>query len=188
VTRVKSLHAAAAESSTAPRLHDAGQPNTAAGQTGDLPVPVQGARVHARVLDRAGSAGHLRWRARPFCLPRHGRRQHPVKPTFAARWLAYACLCQRFTSHLDAPRMTRGQHDSSGLCCAGLSPATPCRFAPAHPRFGSLADAALDMSRCPSRRFSVDSPRPGAMGDSRLSGAGREGAPVGARHRGLEIG
>src|ERR1035441_6953949 len=37
------------------------------------------------------------------------------------------------------PRMTRGQHDSLGLCYTGLSPATPCRFAPAHPRFGSLS-------------------------------------------------
>ena len=30
------------------------------GQTGNLPVPVQGAYVHARVFDHAGSHGRLR--------------------------------------------------------------------------------------------------------------------------------
>ena len=43
-----------------PRLPDAGQPGTAAGQTRDLPVPVQGACVHARFYDHAGSSGRLR--------------------------------------------------------------------------------------------------------------------------------
>ena len=42
-------------SATAPRLPDAGQPLTA-GQTRDLPVPVQGACTHARFYDHAGSA------------------------------------------------------------------------------------------------------------------------------------
>jgi len=36
------------------------------GQPGDLPVPAQGACVHAGVCDRAGSTGHSRWRA-PSC-------------------------------------------------------------------------------------------------------------------------
>jgi hypothetical protein len=33
----------------------------------------------------------------------------------------------------------RGQHDSLRFCCAGLSPATSCRFASAHPQFDSLS-------------------------------------------------
>jgi len=45
---------------TAPRLPDAGQPKTAAGQTRDLPVPVQGAYVHARFSDHAESPERLR--------------------------------------------------------------------------------------------------------------------------------
>ena len=43
-----------------PRLPDAGQLGTAAGQTRDLPVPVQGACAHARFYDRAGSGERLR--------------------------------------------------------------------------------------------------------------------------------
>ena len=42
-------------SATAPHLSDAGQPRIAAGQTRDLPVPVQGTCVHARFYDHAGS-------------------------------------------------------------------------------------------------------------------------------------
>jgi hypothetical protein len=43
-----------------PRLPDAGQPSTAAGQPRDLPVPVQGACAHARFYDHAGSGRRSR--------------------------------------------------------------------------------------------------------------------------------
>jgi hypothetical protein len=48
---------------------------------------------------------------------------------FAAQWLAYARLCQRFARSSRMPRrMTRGQRDSLLLRCEGLAPFTPCRF------------------------------------------------------------
>ena len=51
-----------ASSASAPRLPDADHRpvSWADGQSGDLPVPVQGASVHARVFDHAGSAGRSR--------------------------------------------------------------------------------------------------------------------------------
>jgi hypothetical protein len=51
---------ACASSAIAPRLPDADHPFGASGQTGDLPVPAQGASVHARVYDHAGPFGYLR--------------------------------------------------------------------------------------------------------------------------------
>ncbi|MBO0742713.1 MAG: hypothetical protein J2P51_14975, partial [Hyphomicrobiaceae bacterium] len=77
-----------------------GQPGTAAGQTRDLPVPVQGACVHARVYDHAGSAGRLRERTRPCCLPQWTRRRHPGFIPIAAQWLAYTFPCRRFARSL----------------------------------------------------------------------------------------
>ena len=37
----------------------------------------------------------------------------------------------------DAPRMTRGQHDSLHLCCQGLAPLTPCR-SPGAPKVSAI--------------------------------------------------
>src|SRR3954468_7274063 len=46
-----------ASSATASRLSDADRRRPSAGRTRDLPVPVQRASAHARVLDHAGAAG-----------------------------------------------------------------------------------------------------------------------------------
>src|SRR5215212_4372113 len=72
------------------------------GQKRDLPVPAQGASAHARVSDRAGSAGRWRERARPCGLPPAeqncvGTR---VDADFAAQWLAYALPDRRFARTL----------------------------------------------------------------------------------------
>ena len=48
---------ARASPATAPRLPDADPRRPSAGQTRDLPVPVQRASAHARVFDHAGAAG-----------------------------------------------------------------------------------------------------------------------------------
>src|SRR3954454_2949907 len=58
-----------ASSASAPRLPDADQPYSFAGQTRDLPIPAQRASAHARVSDHAGLGGRLRCRSRPCCLP-----------------------------------------------------------------------------------------------------------------------
>jgi hypothetical protein len=68
---------ACASSAITPRLPDADHPFGASGQTGDLPVPAQGASVHARVYDHAGPFGYLRYRARSSCLPQKQQRRRP---------------------------------------------------------------------------------------------------------------
>jgi len=104
------------------------------GQAGDLPVPAQGVCAHARVFDHAGSSGRLRWRARICCLPPIGQRRHPGHQ-FCRGSMAGLCvpLSTLRAAPRDAPRMTRGQHDSLRLCREGLAPFAPCRFVPAHP-------------------------------------------------------
>src|SRR6266542_3710206 len=47
-----------------------GPTESSAGQTRDLPVPVQRASAHARVFDHAESVGRSRYRTFPCCLPR----------------------------------------------------------------------------------------------------------------------
>src|SRR5450755_4642320 len=47
--------------------------------------------------------------------------------TFAAQWLAYALLCQRFANTRGYLRMTRGRCGSLLLHRDGLAPSTPCR-------------------------------------------------------------
>jgi hypothetical protein len=91
---------ARASSATAPRPPDADPPGTAAGQTRDLPVPVQGASVHARVCDRAGPGGaraHAPVRV-AFRLPT-GVGTRGCK-TFAAQWLACTLPYRRFANTL----------------------------------------------------------------------------------------
>src|SRR3954468_23351660 len=85
-----------ASSATASRLPDADRRRPSAGRTRDLPVPVQRASAHARVLDHAGSGG--RSHNAPVRIAFHdsehvGTRDYLV---FAAQWLAYALPCQRF--------------------------------------------------------------------------------------------
>src|SRR6266436_5723867 len=50
---------------------------TAAGQTWDLPVPVQGASAHARFFDHAGPFGPCDGASETCCLPRSKQRRHP---------------------------------------------------------------------------------------------------------------
>ncbi len=99
------------------------------GQTGDLPVPDQGACAHARVCDHARSSERLRWRAQTCCLPPLERRRHPGYHLYRG---SMAGLCVPLSTLRAAPRgtprMTRGQHDSLLLRCQGLAPFTPCRF------------------------------------------------------------
>ena len=120
---------ARASPATAPRLPDADPPGTAAGQTRDLPVPVQGASSHARVCDRAGPGGA---RARAplrvaFRLP-NGVGTRGCK-TFAAQWLACTLPCRRFADTLadacarlgaDADRYAFIAGDFHPLLLAGL--------------------------------------------------------------------
>ena len=84
----------------APRLPDADRRRPSARQTRDLPVPVQRASAHARVLDHAGAAGaraiapaHVAFR-----VIKHVGLQ--IEIFFAAQWLAYALPCQRFAGIL----------------------------------------------------------------------------------------
>src|ERR671928_1004462 len=88
-------------SASAPRLPDADQTAFGAcGRTRDLPVPAQGAYLHARVFDHAGSA-----QARAIACTRvafrvgnHvGTRDYE---TFAAQWLAYSSPYRRFARAL----------------------------------------------------------------------------------------
>ena len=101
----------------------------ASGQTGDLPVPAHGACAHARVCDHAGSSECLRERSRTYGLALLGQRRHPGYQLYRG---SMAGLCVPLSTlraaSRDAPRMTRGQHDSLLLCCLGLAPVTPCRF------------------------------------------------------------
>src|ERR1700730_12231601 len=53
------------------------RPNRALGRPGDLPVPLHGACVRARVFDHARSPKRLRWRPWACCLPLHRQRRHP---------------------------------------------------------------------------------------------------------------
>src|SRR5208282_1667997 len=74
-----------APAATAPRLPAADrQLDRAFGRPGDLPVPVQGACVHARFSDHAGSPKRLRWRSWACCLPLHRKRRRPEQVFYIA--------------------------------------------------------------------------------------------------------
>ena len=83
----------------------------AAGQTGDLPVPVQGACVHARFYDHAGSDRALAI-TRPSVLPSAYANGVGTqdKVSIAAQWLACTFPCRRFA---DTSRMPA--HDSGPM-------------------------------------------------------------------------
>src|SRR3954452_636591 len=70
------------------------------GRAGDLPVPAQGASVHAGVSDHAGSAG-ARASAPARVAFRHGNDvgTRDCRP-FAARWPACTLPCRRFAGPL----------------------------------------------------------------------------------------
>ena len=91
---------ACASSATAPRLSDADLWCPPAGQSRDLPVPVQRASTHARFFDHAGLDSTrvdapVRVAFRDY--EHVGTREFQV---FAAQWLAYALPCRRFADTL----------------------------------------------------------------------------------------
>src|SRR5574337_417727 len=73
------------------------------GQTGDLPVPVQGACTHARVCDHAGPSEHLRSRAQTCCLPLFEQRRRPKLQLFRG---SMAGLCVPLSTLRAAPHDT----------------------------------------------------------------------------------
>src|SRR5208282_5910221 len=98
------------------------------GRAGDLPVPAQGASVHAGVSDHAGPDRHSRWRARPCGLPHTSTASAPrcrnCRGSMAGLHAPLSTL--RRAPH-GAPRMTRGRCGSLLLHRVGLAPTTPCR-------------------------------------------------------------
>jgi hypothetical protein len=121
---------ARSSSASASRLPDAGHRRIppADGQAGDLPVPVQGACVHARFSDHARSPERLRWRTRTSCLPLHRQRRHPELVFFRGSMAGL---------HVPLPTLRRHPHGclrtAWGRCGSlflhrrGLAPLTPCR-------------------------------------------------------------
>ena len=98
------------------------------GQAGVLPVPVQGACVHARFSDHAGSPERSRWRTRTSCLPLHRQRRHPglvfFRGSMAGLPVPLPTLRRRPRGRL---RTAWGRCGSLSLHRRGLAPLTPCR-------------------------------------------------------------
>jgi hypothetical protein len=103
--RSRTSHARAS-SATVPHLPAADHgPLLPAGQTRDLPVPVQRASAHARFHDRAGPGWCSRWRSSPSCFPPSQRRQRPNYESFEAQWLP-ALFLQTLRRHPCGRRLT----------------------------------------------------------------------------------
>src|SRR5262249_29291101 len=103
---------------------------TAAGQTWDLPVPVQGASAHARFFDHAGPFGPCDGASETCCLPPSKQRRHPGIG-FRGQWLAYALPYRRFVGVLtDAKARLGADVDRSGRTEAR----TGLRMMPTSPR------------------------------------------------------
>ena len=114
-----------------PRLPDADLRTPSAGQTRDLPVPVQGASTHARVLDHAGPGGRTPPRALPDDrFPRIlSMMSAAVFQVFSLRRLANALPYRRFDHSPRGLRRTAwGRCGLLLLHRGGPSPPTPCRF------------------------------------------------------------
>jgi hypothetical protein len=121
---------------TAPRLSDAGQRRPTAGQTRDLPVPVQEASARARVYDHAPRlrrgrlVGRALAMARPSMLP-----SGIMTPSAPGTFLLSRLNGWPVRSTADAsPTPSRGRRTARGRCGSlllhrsGLAPPTPCRF------------------------------------------------------------
>ncbi|EEA02867.1 hypothetical protein BH160DRAFT_1875 [Burkholderia sp. H160] len=105
-----------------------GPVHPATGQTGDLPVPEQGACVHARFYDHAGSSGRSRLRARTFCLPLHRQRRHPGSVFYRGSMAGLHVPLPTLRRHpRGCLRTARGRCGSLFLHRSGLAPLTPCR-------------------------------------------------------------
>src|SRR5262249_43989236 len=100
---------------------------TAAGQTWDLPVPVQGASAHARFFDHAGPFGPCDGASETCCLPRSKQRR---RPRIGFRG-SMAGLCPPLPTLRRRPygrqRTARGRCGSLLLHRSGLAPPHPCR-------------------------------------------------------------
>src|SRR5438132_2208778 len=100
---------------------------TAAGQTWDLPVPIQGASAHARFFDHAGPFGPCDGASETCCLPRSKQRR---RPGIGFRG-SMAGLCPPLPTLRRRPygrqRTARGRCGSLLLHRSGLAPPTPCR-------------------------------------------------------------
>ncbi len=100
----------------------------------DLPVPAQGAGVHGRFYDHAGSSDRSRYRSRSCCLPPVGQCRHPDRKAFRGSMAGpHVPLSTLRRLPRGTLRMTRGRCDSLHLHRGGLSPPAPCRSPGAPP-------------------------------------------------------
>jgi len=105
-----------------------GPARAAAGQTRELPVPVQGACVHARFCDHAGSSKRLRLRTQTCCLPLHRQRQHPETVFYRGSMAGLHVPLPTLRRHpRECLRTAWGRCGSLFLHRRGLAPLTPCR-------------------------------------------------------------
>src|SRR6266567_4462582 len=100
----------------------------AGGRTWGLPVPAQGACVHARFFDHAGSPKCLRWRPWTYCLPLHRQRRHPESVFYRGSMAGLHVPLPTLRRHPHGClRTARGRCGSLLLHRSGLPPPTPCR-------------------------------------------------------------
>ena len=105
-----------------------GPARAAAGQPRDLPVPVQGACVHARFYDHAGSPACWRWRTQTYCLPLHRQRRHPESVFYRGSMAGLHVPLPTLRRHpRGCLRTAWGRCGSLFLHRRGLAPPTPCR-------------------------------------------------------------
>jgi len=98
------------------------------GRTGDLPVPAQGASVHAGVSDHAGPPERSRWRAPSCCLPHTSTASAPrCRNCRGSMAGLHAPLSTLRPAPRSTRRMTRGRCGSLRLHRERLSLSTPCR-------------------------------------------------------------
>ncbi len=98
------------------------------GRAGDFPVPAQGACVHARFYDHAGSPACLRWRTQTYCLPLHRQRRHPATVFYRGSMAGLHVPLPTLRRHpRGCLRTAWGRCGSLFLHRRGLAPLTPCR-------------------------------------------------------------
>src|SRR5262249_37235755 len=98
------------------------------GRPGDLPVPVQGACVHARFSDHAGLAKCSRWRSWTYCLPLHRQCRHPESVFYRGLMAGLHVPLPTLRRHpRGCLRTAWGRCGSLLLHRSGLAPPTPCR-------------------------------------------------------------
>jgi hypothetical protein len=99
----------------------------------DLPVPVHGACVRARLFDHAGSPKRLRWRSWTYCLPLHRQRRHRESVFYRGSMSVLHVPLPMLRRHpRGCLRTAWGRCGSLFLHRSGHAPPTPCR-SPAAP-------------------------------------------------------